>query len=76
MTNDEIKEALKNRLPIRHRDRVRQTAIIYAYAQAWRVFVDEHGRFVSALELVAGGNVPSVTIARADDCEIYEAGKL
>ena len=76
MTSEEIRRALITKSPIRHRDRVRQTAIIYAYAQAWRVFVDEYGRFVSALELVAGGNVPSVTIARADDCEIYEAGKL
>lgn len=72
MTNDEIKKALREHLPIKHRCEAHQTAIIYAYAQAWRVTVDIAGRFISSLELVAGGNRPSITIANADECEIFE----
>ncbi len=72
MTNDEIKQALRERLPIRHRDRAHQTAITYAYAQAWRVTVDKYGRFVSSLELVTGGAIRSMTVAAAEECEILK----
>ena len=72
MTNDEIKKALKYKMQIRHCDRAHQTAIIYAYAKSWRVSVDDLGRFISSLELVTGGNCPSVTIANAEECELVE----
>ena len=75
MTNDEIKIALRERLPIRHRDRARQTAFVYEYAQAWRVTVDKYGRFISSLELVTGGNVRSMTVASADECEILKGAE-
>ena len=74
MTNDEIKKALREHCPIRHLSEAHQTAIVYAYAQAWRVTVDIAGRFISSLELVAGGNCPSITIANADECEILKGG--
>lgn len=75
MTNDEIKKALRTRCPILHRDRNQQTAITYAYAQAWRVSVDFRGDFISSLELVSGGKIRSMTIADANDCEIVEENK-
>lgn len=75
MTNDEIKQALSERLPIMHRDKTHQTAIVYDYAQAWRVTVDEHGQFVSSLELVTFGRIKSIVIARAEECELMEGAK-
>ena len=72
MTNDEIKEALRNQCKIAHLDKTHRTAIVYDHAQAWRVTVDKFGRFISSLELVTGGNHPSVTIANADECELWE----
>ena len=72
MTNDEIKRALLERLPIVHEDRVRRTVIIYDYAKAWRVTVDKFGRFISSLELVTGGKIRSVTVALAEECKIQE----
>lgn len=71
MTSEEIKTALLKKAPIRHNDRQHQTAIVYAYAQACRVYVDKHGRLVSTLELVAGGNARSIVIAMAEDCELF-----
>lgn len=71
MTNDEIKEALKSKCRIKHNYREHQTAIIYHHVQAWRVTVDKDGRFISSLELVTGGNRPTVITARAEDCEIW-----
>lgn len=71
MTNDEIKEALIRKYKVRHV--VRGTSILYAYAQAWRCSVGIRGEFVSSLELVSlTGEAPSVTIARADECEILK----
>lgn len=73
MTNDEIKEALIRKYKVRHVDRVRGMSILYAYAQAWRCSVGIRGEFVSSLELVSlTGEAPSVTIARADECEILK----
>lgn len=75
MTNDEIKQALRERCPVIHHERTHQTAITYAYAQAWRVTVDEHGQFVSSLELVTFGRIKSIVIARAEECELMEGAK-
>ena len=72
MTNDEIKKALRERLPIRHKYPLHKNAIIYHHAQAWRVSVDYQGNFISSLELVTGGNRCSVTVAPVEECEIYE----
>lgn len=72
MTNEEIKKALLERLPIRHNCNLHGTAIIYAYAQAWRVSVDYQGNFISCLELVSCGNRNSITVAPVEECEIYE----
>ena len=73
MTNDEIKRALRTRCLIIHRDPKQQTENVYAFAQAWRVTVNDRWEYVSSLELVKGN---SVTIAPADQCEIInrEAG--
>ena len=71
MTNDEIKKALRERCRIRHKCRKAHTAIVYQYAQAWRVTVDKNGQFVFSLELVTGGNPASMTVALADECEIW-----
>lgn len=75
MTNDEIKKALLLRCPIRHRNRAHETAIVYAYAQAWRVSVNYRGEFISSLELVTGGNVHSLTVAAIEECELLEDNK-
>ena len=72
MTNDEIKQALRERCRIRHKCKSAQTVIVYRYAQAWRVTVDKHGQFVSSLELVTCGNPASMTVALADECEIWK----
>ena len=76
MTNDEIKQALREHCKVKHINRTHQTAIVYDYAQAWRVTVDKFGRFISSLELVTrvGGRL-SVTIANADECELWEGQK-
>lgn len=71
MTSEEIKTALVKKAPIRHNDRQHQTAIVYAYAQACRVYADQRGNLVSTLELVSGGNARSIVIARAEDCELF-----
>ena len=75
MTNDEIKQALRERCPVIHHERTHQTAITYAYAQAWRVTVDKHGRFISSLELVTGVGIRSMTVAAADECEILKGAE-
>ena len=72
MTNEEIKRALRERLPIKHKYPLHQSAIIYHHAQAWRLSADRHGNFYSCLELVSGGNRCSVTVAPIEECEIYE----
>ena len=72
MTNDEIKQALRDRCKISHIDKAQQTFIVYDHVRAWRVTVDKFGRFISSLELVASGSTPSVTIAAADECEIWK----
>lgn len=72
MTNDEIKKALREKCKIAHKDKTHRTAFVYEYAQAWRVTVDQYGRFISSLELVTGGNHSSITIANADECELWE----
>lgn len=74
MTNDEIKQALRERCKIKHIDNAHQTVIVYDHAQAWRVTLDKFGRFISSLELVTGGNRLSVTIANAEECELVEGG--
>lgn len=76
MTNDEIKKALRDHCKITHHDRAHQTAIVYDHAQAWRVTVDDDGHFISTLELVDAGNHLSVTIAKADECEIWKGGTI
>lgn len=75
MTNDEIKQALRERCKIKHTDRAHQTAIVYDHAQAWRVTLDKFGHFISSLELVTGGSRPSVTIANAEECELWKGQK-
>ena len=75
MTNEEIKKSLRERLPIRHKCKLHDTAIIYAYAQAWRVSVDKNGNFISCLELVSGSNCRSLTVAPVEECEIYKGVK-
>ncbi|MBR5273578.1 MAG: hypothetical protein IKU25_09370 [Clostridia bacterium] len=67
MTNDEIKKALISKCLIIHHDKKSGVDIVYGYAQAWRVCVDVYGDFISSLELVKN---QSVTIAKADECEI------
>ena len=73
MTNDEIKQALREHCKIAHHDRMHQTTIVYDFAQAWRVTLDKFGRFISSLELVKHfGYCSSVTIANAEECELLE----
>lgn len=77
MTNDEIKKALLSHCRVAHIiDKETGSAIVYDHAQAWRVTVDRNGHFISSLELVDAKHHSSLTIARADECEIWETNSL
>lgn len=70
MTGEEIKEVLRTRCRIRHRDIERGTVLVYDYAAACRLTVDASGRLSTSLELITtSGAVPCVVVAAAEECE-------